>query len=154
MEGEHTRPDLLLVPVRAGQPGLICLRTGRLASGLKTGLAFTLESSLRSALGPGQQWTLICEQALLGMLAPLGITHLRIDPMLADRTPPAAPRATGSRPSPLPPSVTAHQAPRHVRSKRRCSVQSLHEQFRRRTPAGCAVGRWKHPGPASAPRPA
>ena len=44
---------------------MICLRTGRLASGLPIGLAFTSEASLRSVLGPRQQWTLICEPALL-----------------------------------------------------------------------------------------
>src|SRR5262245_4333185 len=96
MDGEHTRPDPLFVPVRASQPGMICLRTGRLASGLPIGLAFTSEASLQSVLGPRQQWTLICEQALLDMLAPLGIYHMRIDPMLVDSTAPGVPEGSAT----------------------------------------------------------
>ncbi len=168
-DGEHTRPDPLFVPVRASQPGLICLRTGRLASGLPIGLAFTSEAALQSALGPRQQWTLICEQALLDMLAPLGIGHLRIDPRLARDAARSAPECTGQAaarpggPAPRPiqagtPRSSRHRssrqrARRHRHSKHRRSQYSHHEQFRSWTPAGCAVRRWPGSVPASAPAP-
>src|SRR5258708_37415669 len=124
-DGEHTRPDLLFVPVRASQPGLICVRTGRLASGHPIGLAFSSEASLLSVLGPGQQWALICEQALVDMLAPLGIDHIRIDPMLADGTARSAPEGTGSptaRPGAqrsLPPRSTRYPPSRRRHGKHR-----------------------------------
>jgi hypothetical protein len=134
-DGEHTRPDPLFVPVRASisQPGLISVRTGRLASGLPIGLAFTSEASLLSALGPQQQWALICEQALLDMLAPLGIDHIRIDPMLAGGTARSAPEGTGSPTArsgaqrSLSPRCSRYPASRHRHGKHRCSEHSLHK---------------------------
>ncbi|HEX4660676.1 MAG TPA: SAV_915 family protein [Streptosporangiaceae bacterium] len=153
-DGEHTRPDPLFVPVRASQPGLICLRTGRLASGLPIGLAFTSEAALLSALGPRQQWTLICEQALLDMLAPLGIGHLRIDPRLARDAARGAPECTGQAacrpggPAPGPTQTgtprssrhrsSRHRSSRHRRSKHPRSRHSHHEQSRSWAVTGCA----------------
>jgi hypothetical protein len=163
MDGEHTRPDPLFFPVRASQPGMICLRTGHLASGLPIGLAFTSEASLQSVLGPRQQWTLICERALLDMLAPLGIHHLRIDPMLALGTPPDVPEGTASPaarpggplradtprvPSPRP---GVHPASRRRHGKHRCDEHSVRRRSHRRTLTGCAVHRWPGSVPTSAP---
>jgi hypothetical protein len=68
------------VPVSATSCGTLALRTGRLASGERIGLAFTSEDSLRAVLGPWQQWTYLCEQALHGMLAPIGVDQVRVDP--------------------------------------------------------------------------
>jgi hypothetical protein len=70
----------LLVPVRTTAAGTLALRTGRLSSGERTGLAFTSQDALVRALGPSQQWTDLSWEALLDMLAPLGIKHIRVDP--------------------------------------------------------------------------
>ena len=71
---------LFFVPVNASSSGTVALRTGRLVSGERVGLAFTSEESLRAVLGPWQQWTHLCERALRGMLIPIGVEHLRVDP--------------------------------------------------------------------------
>jgi type III secretion system (T3SS) SseB-like protein len=76
------------VPVQAGQAGALALRTGRLPSGERVGLAFTSETALSQTLGPAQQWIHLAAPALAEMLAPLGVGHIRIDPQ----------RAVGSRP--------------------------------------------------------
>jgi hypothetical protein len=68
------------VPVRASQAGTLALRTGRLLSGERIGLAFTSEASLLLTLGPSQQWIRLDAEALLGMLRPLGVKHVRVDP--------------------------------------------------------------------------
>ena len=73
----------LFVPVHASQSGTLALRTGRLASGQRIGLAFSSEASLLSALGLRQQWIRLGEQALRDMLTPLGVDHMRVDPHLA-----------------------------------------------------------------------
>ena len=70
----------LLVPVRTTAAGTLALRTGRLPSGERTGLAFTSQDALVRALGPSQQWTDLSWESLLDMLAPLGIEHIRVDP--------------------------------------------------------------------------
>ena len=69
-----------LVPVSATPSGTLALRTGRLASGERIGLAFTCEQSLRDALGPWQQWTRLGEHARHALLAPIGVAGVRIDP--------------------------------------------------------------------------
>jgi hypothetical protein len=69
-----------LVPVSATPSGTLALRTGRLASGERIGLAFTCEQSLKEVLGPWQQWTRLSERALHAMLAPVGVARVRIDP--------------------------------------------------------------------------
>jgi hypothetical protein len=60
--------------------GTLALRTGRLLSGERIGLAFTCEASLLLALGPGQEWIRLDEEALSDMLMPLGVEHIRVDP--------------------------------------------------------------------------
>ena len=84
----------LLVPVRTTAAGTLALRTGRLSSGERTGLAFTSQDALVRALGPSQQWTDLSWEALLDMVAPLGIEHIRVDPE-PDRRP-----RTGHSPQP------------------------------------------------------
>jgi hypothetical protein len=73
---DHT----FLVPVRTCAVGTLALRTGRLGSGERVGLAFTSEASLTRTMGPSQQWIRLAREALTDMLAPLGIEHITIDP--------------------------------------------------------------------------
>jgi hypothetical protein len=71
------------VPVHSAtspQEGTLALRTGRLLSGERIGLAFTCEASLLLTLGPCQEWIRLDEEALLDMLTPLGVEHIRVDP--------------------------------------------------------------------------
>jgi hypothetical protein len=68
-----------LVPVSATPSGTLALKTGRLTSGERIGLAFTSEQSLRDVLGPWQQWTHLSERALHGMLTPIGVAQVRVD---------------------------------------------------------------------------
>jgi len=72
--------NTLFVPVRTSRAGTLALRTGRLPSGERVGLAFTSESSLRLTMGPSQQWARLDGEALKDMLRPLGIEHVRVDP--------------------------------------------------------------------------
>ena len=72
--------DTYLAPVRESKSGALSLRTGRLITGERVGLAFTSEASLLLTLGPSQQWIQLAPGALRAMLAPLGITCLRVDP--------------------------------------------------------------------------
>jgi hypothetical protein len=69
-----------LVPVRESKSGTLSLQTGRLISGERVGLAFTSEASLLMTLGPSQQWIELAPGALRAILAPLGVTCLRVDP--------------------------------------------------------------------------
>ena len=71
----------LYVPVRTSEAGVLTLRTGRLESGERTGLAFTSRDALSRTLGPAQQWASLGEEPLRDMLAPLGIRRLRVDPL-------------------------------------------------------------------------
>jgi hypothetical protein len=73
---DHT----FLIPVRTCAAGTLALRTGRLGSGERVGLAFTSEASLTRTLGPSQQWIHLAREALTDMLEPLGIEHITIDP--------------------------------------------------------------------------
>ena len=97
----------LLVPVRTTAAGTLALRTGRLPSGERTGLAFTCQDALVRALGPSQQWTDLSWEALLNMVAPLGIKHIRVDP-----EPDGRPR-TGNSPQPPSPGMTSRAATTH-----------------------------------------
>ena len=96
--------DVLLVPVRTSATGTVTPRTGRLLSGERVGLAFTSEASLLLTLGPSQEWIRLGGEALKGMLAPLGIRDVRIDPHpaaeLAVAAPPSEPRIE-RRPAPV-----------------------------------------------------
>jgi hypothetical protein len=85
------------VPVRESQAGTLALRTGRLTSGERVGLAFTSEASLLLTMGPSQQWIRLAAEPLRDMLAPLGVQCIRIDPCPAGELRPAGlpqPRAT------------------------------------------------------------
>jgi SseB protein N-terminal domain len=73
---DHT----FLIPVRTCAAGTLAIRTGRLVSGERVGLAFTSEASLTRTLGPSQQWIRLAREALADMLEPLGIGHTIIDP--------------------------------------------------------------------------
>ena len=72
------------VPVRTSKAGTVAVRTGRLRSGERVGLAFTSETSLARTLGRSQQWIHLSGAALADMLAPLGVEHIRIDAHPAD----------------------------------------------------------------------
>lgn len=71
------------VPVQASRAGTLALRTGRLRSGERIGIAFTSEASFRRAMGPSEQWVRLAGQALREFLVPLGVEHFRVDPRLA-----------------------------------------------------------------------
>ena len=71
--------DMFLVPVRTTKAGTLALRTGRLLTGERVGLAFTSEAALLLAMGPSQEWTRLGYPAMRDMLAPLGIKNVRID---------------------------------------------------------------------------
>jgi hypothetical protein len=86
------------VPVRESQAGTLALRTGRLVSGERVGLAFTSEASLLLTMGPFQHWVRLADEPLRDMLAPLGVQCVRIDPRPASELRPAGlpqPQATG-----------------------------------------------------------
>jgi hypothetical protein len=80
MDAEPGDQHAFLVPVSTTPSGTLALRTGRLASGERIGLAFTSEQSLRDVLGPWQQWIRLGEHALHSMLAPVGVVQVRVDP--------------------------------------------------------------------------
>jgi hypothetical protein len=73
---DHT----FLIPVRTCAAGSLALRTGRLVSGERVGLAFTSEASLTRTLGPSQLWIRLGRKALADMLDPLGVQHITVDP--------------------------------------------------------------------------
>jgi hypothetical protein len=81
--GPDPGPGILYVPVRACASGTVTIRTGRLQSGEPIGLGFTSAASLAVVLGPGHPWIHLHLQALREMLAPHGITRIRIDPLPA-----------------------------------------------------------------------
>jgi hypothetical protein len=88
----HTAPRhlLLLVPVTPGRAGALAVRTARLPSGQRTGLAFTSEATLHAALGPGQPWIRLSEPMIRDLLAPLGVAQLRLDPLALHQAPQCA----------------------------------------------------------------
>jgi len=73
---DHT----FLIPVRTCAAGTLALRTGRLVSGERVGLAFTSEATLTGTLGPSQQWIRLARKPLADMLEPVGIEHIITDP--------------------------------------------------------------------------
>jgi hypothetical protein len=98
-----SRENAFFVPVRASRAGTLSLRTGRLPSGERVGLAFTTQAALRLAFGPAQQFVHLAGPALTELLAPLGVGHFRIDPWRADAaTPPAREPARLPQPVPQP----------------------------------------------------
>jgi hypothetical protein len=93
----------LFVPVRMSNAGMLTLRTGRLESGERIGLAFTSADSLSHTLGAAQQWVNLGGESLRDMLTPLGIRELRIDALPFGQ--PGAggiPRQARRRPAPHP----------------------------------------------------
>jgi len=72
--------ETFFVPVRTSKAGTLALRTGRLRSGERVGLAFSSEAALLLTMGPSQEWINLGAEALTAMLAPLGVKHLRVDP--------------------------------------------------------------------------
>jgi hypothetical protein len=117
------------VPVRASQGGTLALRTGRLTSGERVGLAFTSEASLLLTMGPCQQWVRLAAEPLRDMLAPLGVQRVRIDPRPARELRPEGPpqpQVTGDAKPRAAKARCAHRARGHGRSHgchaaRRCS---------------------------------
>jgi hypothetical protein len=57
------------------------LQTGRLRTGERIGLAFTTEASLLLTMGSSLLWVRLDGQALQAMLAPLGVRHIKVDPV-------------------------------------------------------------------------
>ncbi|MET8278564.1 SAV_915 family protein [Micromonospora sp. NPDC005174] len=100
-------PIVYVVPVRA-LPGRLMgmLRTGRTPQGERVGVAFTRPDLLVTAMGADQAWEELCESALRGMLRPLGIDRIQVDPLLVappvdesigDRAAPSAPVQAGTK---------------------------------------------------------
>ncbi|MGW3896186.1 SAV_915 family protein [Micromonospora profundi] len=73
------------------------VRTGRSPQGQRVGIAFTRVELLVAAMGPDQQWEELCESALRGMLRPLGIDRIQVDPLLVA---PPLPDSIGDRAAP------------------------------------------------------
>ena len=139
---------LLFVPVRASVLGTLALRTGRLPAGPRVGLAFTSEASLRSALGVGQPWIRLDEDAMRAMLTPLGIAQIRLDACLP--APAVAPVPAATRPAPAPtatppdtppPPDTPKAGPKPVRKPRHAPYRCASLIQARAVPGG-------DPGPA------
>lgn len=89
-------PIIYAVPVR-DLPGRLVrtVRTGRSPQGQRVGIAFTRPELLATAMGTDQPWEELCESALRGMLRPLGIDVIQVDPLLV--APPLDPK-TAARP--------------------------------------------------------
>ncbi|MEU7608323.1 SAV_915 family protein [Micromonospora sp. NPDC049204] len=89
-------PIIYAVPVR-DLPGRLVrtVRTGRSPQGQRLGIAFTRPELLAAAMGVDQHWEELCESALRGMLRPLGIDVIQVDPLLV--APPLDPK-TVARP--------------------------------------------------------
>jgi hypothetical protein len=106
---------LLFVPVRESGSGVLALRTGRLPSGQRVGLAYTSAAALLSALGQGQPWIRLHEDAMRDMLEPAGIDQIRVD--ACPSAPPRPPRP------PRPGSAAGPTHPGRLVSPSRTSVQ-------------------------------
>ncbi|WP_444949753.1 SAV_915 family protein [Micromonospora ureilytica] len=119
-------PIIFAVPVR-DLPGRLVrtVRTGRSPQGQRVGIAFTRPELLVAAMGADQQWEELCESALRGMLRPLGIDRIQVDPLLV--APPLDP-SSGDRAAPtVPPrdagvAVGPAPAPAQARTKRTASA--------------------------------
>jgi hypothetical protein len=118
---------LLFVPVRESGSGVLALRTGRLPSGQRVGLAYTSAAALLSALGQGQPWIRLHEHAMRDMLEPAGIDQIRVDacPSAPPGTTATAARLRRGSHPPRPPRVTlTHQRPTTTMSH--CRGQNHH----------------------------
>ncbi len=108
--------DCLLVPVRPGTQ-TVSLRTVRLPSGERVGIAFTTMNRLIEIMGPAQPWIRLDERAIKSMLAPLGIHRIQVDPGLLAPSPNAHPLA-GTPDMARPPHRRAPRRPER-RARRR-----------------------------------
>jgi hypothetical protein len=130
------------VPVRESHAGTLALRTGRLTSGERVGLAFTSEASLLLTMGPFQHWVRLAAEPLRDMLAPLGVQCVRIDPRPASElrpTCPPQPQVTGDAEPRAAKAPCVHRARRHGRSHgchaaRRCSPIATAQRQAQRIP--------------------
>jgi hypothetical protein len=95
--------NTFFVPVRESKAGTLALRTGRLGSGKRVGLAFTSAASLALTMGPSQRWVRLDGEALEEMLRPLGVVHVRVDLRRAGRSAPVRIRAAGTAPAAVSP---------------------------------------------------
>ncbi|GAB4105415.1 hypothetical protein GCM10028790_44340 [Micromonospora taraxaci] len=113
-------PIIYAVPVR-DLPGRMVrtVRTGRSPQGQRVGIAFTRPELLVTAMGTDQPWEELCESALRGMLRPLGIDVIQVDPLLV--APPLAPR-TAARPKTAARPETVAQPAGQARTKRTASA--------------------------------
>ncbi|MFG3553493.1 SAV_915 family protein [Micromonospora sp. NPDC047557] len=84
------------------------VRTGRTPQGERVGIAFTRADLLVTAMGADQPWEELCESALRGMLRPLGIDRIQVDPLLV--APPLDP-SVGDRATPVDASVGNQATP-------------------------------------------
>ncbi|MEU7750811.1 SAV_915 family protein [Micromonospora sp. NPDC049101] len=111
-------PIILAVPVR-DLPGRLVrtVRTGRSPQGQRVGIAFTRPELLVAAMGADQHWEELCESALRGMLRPLGIDVIQVDPLLV--APPLDP-SSGDRAAPTVPARAP--AAGQARTKRTASA--------------------------------
>ncbi|MGW0217383.1 SAV_915 family protein [Micromonospora chokoriensis] len=109
-------PIIYAVPVR-DLPGRMVrtVRTGRSPQGQRVGIAFTRPELLVTAMGADQQWEELCESALRGMLRPLGIDVIQVDPLLV--APPLDPRTAAS-------PQTATRPAGQARTKRTASAMT------------------------------
>ncbi|MER6565402.1 SAV_915 family protein [Streptomyces sp. NPDC001093] len=76
----------LYVPVRPGPAGCAA-RLFRTPLGDRTAVGFTSARRLAATLGAGQAWIRLAEPALRALTAPLGVTHLTVDPQFTAPAP-------------------------------------------------------------------
>jgi hypothetical protein len=132
--------QIYLVPVRESQAGTLALRTGRLVSGERVGLAFTSEASLVATMGPFQHWVRLAAEPLRDMLAPLGVQCVRIDPHPAGELRPVGlPQPGLPRPGLPQPRATGGAKPRGART--RCAHRARRPERLR----GCHAARTSSP---------
>ncbi|WP_433315483.1 SAV_915 family protein [Micromonospora sp. CA-269861] len=119
-------PIIFAVPVR-DLPGRLVrtVRTGRSPQGQRVGIAFTRPELLVAAMGADQPWEELCESALRGMLRPLGIDRIQVDPLLV--APPVDPGSGDRAAATVPPrnagvAVGAVPAAAQARTKRTASA--------------------------------
>jgi hypothetical protein len=106
-------PRILYVPVHTCAGGTVTIQTGRLPSGQAVGLGFTSPARLAMVFGAWQPWITLHLGALHEMLAPLGISLVRIDPLRsAPRREPRLQRSSGNADAaPLDGAASAPEAP-------------------------------------------
>lgn len=92
----HAARVVLFVPVRQCAAGPV-VRVFHTPLGASTAVAFTTLERLTDVLGPEQAWIRLAEPALRGLVGPIGVAQLVVDPTLAAPVPaPVAPVAPAS----------------------------------------------------------